>query len=67
MDPCLPNTSGPTPVHISEMFIYVKHHTSPARTLNGGAVTSFVCSCSLNCFAATDRLIVVPTRAVYKA
>ena len=36
--------------------------------VNGGAVTSFACSCSLNCFAATDRhakcLIVVQIRAV---
>ena len=23
--------------------------------MNGGAVTSFACSCSMNCFVATDR------------
>ena len=28
---------------------------NPPLTWNGGAVTSFACSCLLNCFAATDR------------
>ena len=41
------------------MFTYVKHHAyiiaSPELAVNGGAVTSFVCSCLLNCFVATDR------------
>ena len=47
----------PTPVHVSKMFIYVKHtiHSQPEITVSGGAVTSFACSCLLNCFAATDR------------
>ena len=48
-----PNTS------LCEMFVYVKHHAE-----NGGADTSFACSCLLNCFAACRCLVVVQTRAI---
>ena len=55
-------TDSPSPLFIiiiSKMFVivfYVKHCTYivrswPKRAVNGGAVASFVCSCSLNCFA----------------
>ena len=36
------------------MFIYVKLiHSQPELAVNGGAVTSFACRCSFNCFVAT--------------